>query len=114
RIGLPRRMVAILEGESLINDATALVLFRVASAALVGEAMSGWHIAEAIGVVGGLVIAWVHRRIKDPLLDNAVSLITPFAVYIPAEQLEASGVVAVVIAGLYLGHRFPGVIRARS
>jgi Na+/H+ antiporter len=124
RIGLPRRMVAILEGESLINDATALVLFRVSVAAAVGAAISGWGIAlnilvaagggVVIGVAGGLVIASLHRRIKDPLLDNAVSLLTPFAVYIPAEQLKASGVVAVVVTGLYLGHRYPTLMSAAS
>ena len=124
RIGLPRRLVAILEGESLINDATALVLLRVAVFAAIGQALTPLSIAgEAvvaagggvgIGVLGGLAIAWVHRRIKDPLLDNAVSLLTPFAIYIPAEELGASGVVAVVVAGLYLGHRYPTLMSAAS
>jgi CPA1 family monovalent cation:H+ antiporter len=124
RIGLPRRTVAILEGESLINDATALVLFRVATAAMVGHALSALEVGGQIviaagggiiiGMIGGRVIAWVHRRITDPLLDNSVSLLTPFVVYVPAEELHASGVVAVVVTGLYLGHRYPTLMSAGS
>jgi CPA1 family monovalent cation:H+ antiporter len=124
RIGLPRRMVSILEGESLINDATALVIFRVALAAAVGQALSVLDIAQnavvaaaggvLIGGVGGHVLAKIHRRITNPLLDNAVSLLAPFVVYAPAEAVHASGVVAVVVAGLYLGHRYPTLMSARS
>jgi CPA1 family monovalent cation:H+ antiporter len=124
RIGLPRRLVSILEGESLINDATALVLFRVATAAIVGQALTLLEVGGkiviavgggvALGVAGGLVIARIHRRVKDPLLTNAISLLTPFVVYLPAEVLGASGVVAVVVTGLYLGHRFPTLMSAAS
>jgi Na+/H+ antiporter len=124
RIGLPRRVVTILEGESLLNDATALVVLRVAVAAAIGHAATVLEVTReatvatvggvVLGVAGGVVAAWIHRRVTDPLLDNAVSLITPFAVYAPAERLHASGVVAVVIAGLYLGHRFPELMSARS
>jgi monovalent cation/hydrogen antiporter len=124
RIGLPRRMVSILEGESLVNDATALVIFRVALAAAVGQALSVLDIAEnaviaaaggvLIGFVGGHLLAKIHRRISNPLLDNAVSLLAPFVVYAPAEAVRASGVVAVVVAGLYLGHRYPTLMSARS
>jgi CPA1 family monovalent cation:H+ antiporter len=124
RIGLPRRTVAILEGESLVNDATALVIFRVALAAALGQALSVLDIAEnallaagggvLIGFVGGHVLAKIHRRITNPLLDNAVSLLAPFVVYAPAEAVHASGVVAVVVAGLYLGHRYPTLMSARS
>src|SRR2546421_7743901 len=124
RIGLPRRLVAILEGESLVNDATALVIFRVALAAAVGQALSVLDIAEnavvaaaggvLIGAVGGHLLAKIHRRITNPLLDNAVSLLAPFVVYAPAEAVHASGVVAVVVAGLYLGHRYPTLMSARS
>jgi Na+/H+ antiporter len=124
RIGLPRRTVAILEGESLINDATALVIFRVAVAAAVGQAVTVAGVASnaalasvggfVIGMAGGVVLAKIHRKITNPLLDNSVSLIAPFVVYAPAELLHASGVVAVVIAGLYLGHRYPLLMSARS
>src|SRR6266545_1358649 len=85
RIGLPRRMVSILEGESLINDATALVIFRVAVAAAIGQTLSVLDIAEnalrasvggvLIGALGGLVLAKIHRKITNPLLDNSVSLL---------------------------------------
>jgi CPA1 family monovalent cation:H+ antiporter len=124
RIGLPRRMVAILEGESLVNDATALVIFRVAVAAAIGQTLSVVGVAEnalrasvggvLIGGVGGLLLAKIHRRITNPLLDNSVSLLAPFVVYAPAEAVHASGVVAVVVAGLYLGNRYPLLMSARS
>jgi Na+/H+ antiporter len=124
RIGLPRRIVTILEGESLVNDATALVFFRVAVAAATGQALTLLDVGRealvasvgglAIGFVGGLVLARVHRMITDPLLDNAVSLLAPFVVYTAAEAIHASGVVAVVVAGLYLGHRYPALMSAAS
>jgi Na+/H+ antiporter len=124
RIGLPRRVVTILEGESLLNDATALVLVRVATAAMIGTAVGFWDIAERVVVTagGGLAIgfgaaigaAWLHRKITDPLLDDAVSLLTPFVVVIVAEELETSSVVAVVVAGLYLGHRIPYLLSPTS
>lgn len=124
KIGLPRRVVTILEGESLVNDATALVTLRVALAAATGQALSGWQIAGtaalAVGggiVVGGiaaLVISRLHRIIRAPLLDNSLSLITPFAVYAVAELVHGSGVVAVVLAGLYIGHRWPTLMSAAS
>jgi Na+/H+ antiporter len=124
RIGLPRRTVTILEGESLVNDATALVIFRVAVAAATGQALTALAITEqaivasvgglAIGLAGGYVLCRVHRRVTDPLLDNAVSLLAPFLVYAPAEAVHASGVVAVVVAGLYLGHRYPSLMSAAS
>jgi len=124
RIGLPRQVVTILEGESLLNDATALVVLRVATAAAIGHAVTVLDVAReavvasvggvAIGVLGGVVIARIHRKVTDALLDNTISLITPFAVYAPAELVGASGVVAVVVAGLHLGHRFPELMSARS
>ena len=124
RIGLPRRIVSILEGESLVNDATALVIFRVAVAAAVGQTLSVPGVVEnavrasvggvLIGAVGGILLAKIHRKITNPLLDNAVSLLAPFVVYAPAEAVHASGVVAVVVTGLYLGNRYPMLISARS
>ncbi|GAA2539195.1 Na+/H+ antiporter [Winogradskya consettensis] len=124
RIGLPRRMVTILEGESLLNDATALVTVRIAVSALSGVAVGFWEITgqvalkAGVGVLLGLVLAvgaaWLHKRITDPLLDDAVSLLTPFVVVIIAEELQSSSVVAVVVAGLYLGHRIPYLLSATS
>jgi monovalent cation/hydrogen antiporter len=124
RIGLPRRTVAILEGESLVNDATALALFGVAVAAATGGTVSAGAITlnallvsvggVAVGVLGAAVFGAVHRRVTDPLLDNAVSLIAPFVVYAAAAAIHASGVVAVVVTGLSLGHRYPVLVAAAS
>ncbi|GIJ66057.1 Na+/H+ antiporter [Virgisporangium ochraceum] len=124
RIGLPRRMVTILEGESLINDATALVLLRLAALAAaggsVGPANIAWNSLLAagggilFGVLGALVFGFLHKRTSDPLIDNALSLITPFVVVIAAETVHASGVVAVVVTGLALGHRWPTLMSAAS
>jgi len=124
RIGLPRRTVSILEGESLVNDATALALFGVAVAAATGGTVSAGAIAlnavlvsvggVAVGVAGAKLFGAVHRRITDPLLDNTVSMIAPFVVYAAAAAIHASGVVAVVVTGLALGHRYPVLMSAAS
>lgn len=161
RLGLPRRMMTILGGESLVNDAAALTLFRVAVAGAgggaVGGAVSGaaagpghaagsgaaagsaagdavtgaggavgdaavhsMSLAHGVGMfllagVGGVVIglaaAWVVHRIRlwlrDPLIESAFGLVVPFVVYVLAEGAHSSGLLAVVVAGLYLGHRAP-------
>jgi CPA1 family monovalent cation:H+ antiporter len=124
RIHLPRRVVTILEGESLLNDATALVLVRVAGAALGGTAVGFWQIGGQvllkagggllIGMVAAVAAAWLHKKIKDSLLDDAVALLTPFVVVIVAEEALTSSVVAVVVTGLYLGHRFPYLLSPTS
>ncbi|GAA4814211.1 cation:proton antiporter [Nocardioides caeni] len=123
RIGLPRRIVTILEGESLLNDATALVALRTAIAALgatVAATEVGLDFLVAAGggvAVGGLtflVVGFVRKRVTDPLLDTAISLVVPFASYVLAEEIHASGVVAVVIAGLLLGHVAPVLQTAPS
>jgi CPA1 family monovalent cation:H+ antiporter len=124
RIGLPRRMVTILEGESLLNDATAIVIFRVAVAAAIGAAVGPAEIGAQVllaagggvlvGAIGALVVGVLHRRTTDPLLDNAISLLTPFVVAVAAEAVHASAVVAVVVTGLYLGHRLPTLMSAAS
>jgi len=125
RIGLPRQVVTVLEGESLLNDATALVSLRTAVAALAAtEAVSASHVAlDFLRAAGGgvlfgvalfVIVARVRRRIHDPLLDTAVSFTTPFAAYVLAEKVEASGVIAVVICGLLLGHKAPIIQSAQS
>jgi CPA1 family monovalent cation:H+ antiporter len=123
-VGLPRRVVTILEGESLLNDATALTALRVAVAATIGEAVSGGRATldfvvaalggAAAGVLVGAVMAWLHRRTDDPLMDNTLSILTPFAAYAPAEAVHASGVVAVVIAALFVSHRDVRLVSAAS
>lgn len=116
RIGLPRRVLTLLEGESLFNDATAIVLLRTAIAAIAGSVtmleVGRDFLISAVGglAVGGLV-AWlvtlVHRQLHDPALATGLSLLTPWLAYLPAEEIHASGVVAVVICGLIVGHRAP-------
>ena len=123
RIGLPRRTVAILEGESLLNDATALVALKTAILAGAGAAtVLGTGLDFVRTAVGGvvcgvlvfLVVGRVRRHLTDPVLDTSVSFITPFIAYVAAEELHASGVLAVVIAGLLLGHRAPVLQTAPS
>jgi CPA1 family monovalent cation:H+ antiporter len=118
RLGLPPRLVSILEGEGLVNDATALVMLRTAIAvtgATASAAFNGWQVlgqfgyavivALAIGLIVGIVSVFVRRKLNDPVLDTAISFAVPFIAYLPAEELKASGVIAVVAAGLYSGHR---------
>jgi Na+/H+ antiporter len=119
RLGLPARPVNVLEGESLVNDATALVAYRVAVAAVVTGAFSladsglRFLVASAGGVAVGLAAGWlviqVRRRLADdPLAENTVALLAPFAAYLPAEAMGASGILAVVVAGLYLNRFYYG------
>ena len=114
RLGAPRRLVAILEGESLLNDATALTAYRAALAAVVIGAFSpsdtGLRFALALGGVPiGLAVGWavaqVRRRLNDPPVEIVISLLTPYAAYLPAEQLGVSGVLATVAAAVYLSRR---------
>jgi CPA1 family monovalent cation:H+ antiporter len=124
RIGLPRRLVTILEGESLLNDATALVALRTAIAAGVAGGVTAvevgvdFLVAAGGGVAVGLLTyaaaAKVRSRMTDPLLDTGLSFVIPFAAYLAAEAMHASGVLAVVVAGLLLGHRAPILQSARS
>jgi len=113
RLGLPPRLVTILEGESLVNDATALVLLRSAVAAtaasvafwdVVGDFVFAVTVALAIGFVVGWVTVLVRSRLRDSMLDTAISFAVPFIAFLPAEFVGASGVLAVVVAGLYSGH----------
>jgi CPA1 family monovalent cation:H+ antiporter len=115
RLGLPPRLVTILEGEGLVNDATALVLMRTAIAAVAASvsfasALGDFAFAVVVGVVVGAVVGvvsvWVRSRIQDqPVLTTAISFVVPFLAFIPAEELHASGVIAVVTAGLITGHQ---------
>ena len=116
RLGLPPRLIAVLEGESLVNDASALVLLRTAIGATAGTLALGGVgggvvdfayssvAAIAIGLVIGFVTVFLRSKINDSVLTTAVSFIIPFIAYIPAEAIGASGVLSVVVAGLYTGH----------
>ena len=109
RLGLPARLVTILEGETLLNDTTAFVSYRMAvRAAALGSFSLAWAagafvLISAGGLIVGLAIGWVVRKVRplvaDPVTLSTLSLITPFAAYLLAEQLGASGVLAVVAAG---------------
>jgi CPA1 family monovalent cation:H+ antiporter len=114
RVGMPRRLVTILQGESLLNDATALVALRTAIAAGTGTVsvlgVGGDFVLTAVGGFAvGLAVAYVtgkvRRQITDEVTDTAVSMITPFLAYLLAEQFHLSGVLAVVVTGLRLSHR---------
>lgn len=117
RLGLPRRVMTVLTGESLFNDATALTALRVAVAAGVGTGFSlaaglgGFLLTAAGGVALGAVLGRVVHQVRlhlgDPRLESAVGLVVPFAAYALAEEVHGSGVLAVVVTGLYLGHHAP-------
>ena len=124
RLGLPPRIVTILEGEGLVNDATALVLLSTMLAIVSTSVQSpnGWMIALTflwavvgavlIGVILGAVAVTLRRRITDPVLDAAVSLVVPFVAYLAGEFAHSSGVVAVVVAGILVGNQ--GAYRIRA
>jgi monovalent cation/hydrogen antiporter len=117
RRGVSRRLVSIIESESLVNDGTALVLYRVAIVAGVSGAFSVWEVTWrfawalvggiAIGMVVGFLVAEVRRRIDNPPVEVTIALITGYLAFIPANAVSASGVIAVVTAGVYLGWRTP-------
>ena len=124
RLSVPRRIVTILEGESLVNDATALVAYRVAVAAVVTGTFSMPHATGQFFLVGlggnavGLFVGWLaehfHKRVDDAPIEITVSLLTPFAAYLLAERLGVSGVLAVVTTGLYLGMRMPELLSYKT
>jgi CPA1 family monovalent cation:H+ antiporter len=123
RVGMPRDIVSILEGESLVNDATALVALNTAIAAItstVSPLYVGWDFVRAagggvlIGLLAAFLLAFVRKHIDDPVLDTSLSFAAPYVAFLPAEELKASGVLAVVVTGLILGHKSPQLQSARS
>ena len=123
RLGLPRRVVTILEGESLLNDATALVALNASIAAIVSvvtplEIAGEFVVAVVVGIGVGLAVGWivsyVRAHLRSPVLDTSLMLVIPFASFLLAQVLHGSGVLAVVIAGLYLGLRAPTVASAEA
>jgi Na+/H+ antiporter len=117
KVGLPPKLITLIQGEGLLNDATALTLLTVAVAAAQGDgfstpaAIGDFVVAAAGGVAAGLAVAFgvrpLRRLRRDPLSSNAISLATPFVAYLLGEALHVSGVLAVVVAGLVIGHNTP-------
>jgi len=115
RVRIPKRLSTILEGESLVNDSSGLVAYQFAVAAVVMGTFS-WSQAGGdffwqslggvlVGYVLGVAITWVHRGVSDPAVEVTLTILTPYVAYLVAEQFGCSGVLAVVAAGLHLGHR---------
>lgn len=117
RLGLPRRVMTVLSGESLINDATSLTMFRVFAAIVAGATVSLWGgiwqfvlavvIGVAVGLVFGIVMHQLRMRVDDPVVNGTFGLLAPFGAYAIAEQLLGSGVLAVVAMGLFVGFNAP-------
>jgi Na+/H+ antiporter len=124
RLGVPRRLVSVIEGEGLFNDATALVAYRIAVAAAVGGSFSlasaglkflgGAVGGIAIGLVVGWVIAYIRERLQDTQTSVTISLLSGYAAFIPADALGVSGVLAAVTTGIFMGIRGPSIISART
>ncbi|MQA94163.1 MAG: Na+/H+ antiporter [Streptosporangiales bacterium] len=121
RLGAPRRIVTILEGESLINDGVALTVFALAVEAMshtltLGEGLGRLALVViggiGYGLIVGVVIGKVQRHAREPGLQLLLSVITPFVAYLPAETLDFSGILATVVAGFYLGVRTEGMLPA--
>ena len=123
RVGMPRKLIRLLEGESLFNDAAALVALRTAIAAVAGS-ISMWQVgadfllALAGGAVAGAVVgmaaAMVRARLTDLVTDTALSFAVPFVAYLLAEEVGGSGVLSVVVAGLLLGHKSPVILSGQA
>src|SRR5262245_29356236 len=115
RLAVPRQIVTILEGESLLNDATALTIYSIAIAVAVGGSFAPSAGAatfagtllggSAIGLAVGWIVAEIRSRIEDTPVEITISLLTPYAAFLPAQELGVSGVIATVAAGVYLGRR---------
>jgi Na+/H+ antiporter len=120
---VPRKIIVILEGESLVNDATSFISFRFAVAAVLtgtfslGQASAQFLLVAAGGIAVGLATGWlatqVQKRLDDPPVQTMFSLLTPYVAYFSGEKLHVSGILAVVIAGIYYGWRAPRVLSGR-
>ena len=123
RLDVPHRVQVILEGESLVNDATALVALQFAVMALMtgtfslGQAAGRFVIVAvggvALGLLIGLIARWLHRHLDDPPVQITISLLTPLTAYLLAERTHVSGILAVVTAGIYLGWHGPIIVSSR-
>jgi CPA1 family monovalent cation:H+ antiporter len=117
KLGLPRRIMTVLSGESLINDATSLTLYRVFAAIIAGATLTVWDgiwqfalaviVGVVIGLVFGIILHQLRMRVADPVVIGTFGLLVPFGAYAIAEHLGGSGVLAVVAMGLYVGYNAP-------
>jgi Na+/H+ antiporter len=124
RLGMPRVITALVEGEALFNDATALIIYRTGVAVAAGGAFalatSSAQLVVAIvgGIAIGLAVGWVAaqllRRLDEPTVEVIISFVVPFAAYLPADVLGVSGVLAAVTAGLVIGRGYATILTARS
>jgi CPA1 family monovalent cation:H+ antiporter len=123
RLGLPARLVTVLEGESLVNDASSLVLLKTALAATgatislaAGAGVFAYSVVMAIviGLIVGILTVFVRSKLQDPVLDTVISFAVPFMAYLPVEAVGGSGVLGVVVAGLYSGHNAARSFTAQS
>ena len=115
RLGVPRRLLVLIEGESLVNDGTALVAYSTAVTATLGGSFSLLHAGgdfvidvlggAAVGWIVARILSWIFRRVDDDELTVTLSLLAGYAGYLPAEELGVSGVIAAVVVGLIIGHR---------
>ena len=123
RLGVPRKLVTIVEGESLVNDGTGLVLYRVAVAAVVTGSFSAFHtgglfvVSAGGGIAFGLGVGWlvrqIRRRLDNPPAEITISLLTGYLAFIPADLIGVSAVLATVTAGVYLGWHTPELTTAQ-
>jgi Na+/H+ antiporter len=123
RFGVPRKLVTIVEGESLVNDGTGLVLYRVAVAAVVAGSFSAFYtgglflVSAGGGVAVGLAVGWVvrqvRRRLDNPPAEITISLLTGYVAFIPADLVGVSAVLSAVSAGIYLGWHTPELTNAQ-
>jgi len=124
KLSIPRTTITVLEGESLLNDATGLVAYRIAVVAAVTGAFSivdsGGQLlfvsisGVAMGLAAGWAISRVRKKLQDPPVEITISLLTPYAAFLPADALGASGVLATVACGLYLGRQAPRIMDAET
>ena len=123
RFGVPRKLVTIVEGESLVNDGTGLVLYRVAVAAVIAGSFSAWYtgglfvVVAGGGIAFGLAVGWlirqVRRRLDNPPAEITLSLLSGYIAFIPADLIGVSAVLAAVTAGVYLGWHTPELTTAQ-
>ena len=124
RLGVSRRIVTVLEGESLVNDASGLIAYKVALIVITKGIFSPGHAAwdlivaavggVCMGLAVGFIFAQLHKRVREPAVTTALTLIAPYAAYLISESFHVSGVLATVAAGLYVSRKSPEIFSARA